>query len=157
MPAFVLDLAGLRQGFTRVHLDGRPSDLDLEGPAWFAPLRVDLECDLTGDQLSVRGAVVTEARFECARCLAPFERGIEGAFGLFSDRQGSSRSRDEAELEDGDQMTFHDGRQLDLRGAARESLLLEWPMVPLCRDDCRGLCPKCGADLNQGPCGCGPS
>jgi uncharacterized protein len=51
-------------------------------------------------------------------------------------------------------MKFHDGRQLDLRASARELLLLELPMVLHCREDCPGLCLKCGADLNAGPCGC---
>ncbi len=47
-------------------------------------------------------------------------------------------------------MKFHDGRRLDLREDARESLLLEIPIAPRCREDCAGLCPKCGADLNLG-------
>jgi uncharacterized protein len=51
-------------------------------------------------------------------------------------------------------MAFHDGRQLDLGGEARETLLLEIPIAPRCREDCRGLCPRCGADLNDGPCAC---
>jgi uncharacterized protein len=45
---------------------------------------------------------------------------------------------------------------LDLMDSVREELILAAPEFPLCREDCRGLCPRCGADLNQGPCGCRP-
>jgi uncharacterized protein len=44
----------------------------------------------------------------------------------------------------------------DLGPLVREAVLLELPLAPLCRADCAGLCPECGADRNQGPCGCGP-
>ncbi|MBC8161405.1 MAG: DUF177 domain-containing protein [Roseiflexaceae bacterium] len=43
---------------------------------------------------------------------------------------------------------------VDLGGAIREYGLIEMPMRPLCREDCKGLCPNCGADLNEGPCDC---
>ena len=46
--------------------------------------------------------------------------------------------------------------QVDHEPLAREAVLLELPQAPLCRDDCRGLCATCGADLNEGPCGCVP-
>jgi len=45
---------------------------------------------------------------------------------------------------------------IDLTEAVREELLLAVPQYVVCRDDCRGLCPRCGADLNAGPCGCAP-
>jgi uncharacterized protein len=43
---------------------------------------------------------------------------------------------------------------LDLAEAIREYALLEMPMQVFCREDCKGLCPTCGADLNEGPCDC---
>jgi uncharacterized protein len=52
-------------------------------------------------------------------------------------------------------MQFHDGRTLDLGEGVRETLLVELPMAPHCREDCKGLCPHCGANLNNGPCACG--
>ncbi len=109
----------------------------------------------TGESVSVRGTVTTFARLECARCLGSFDRAVRAPLEVFAERAGSGRRGDEQTLERDDYMKFHDGRQLDLRDEAREALLLEVPMVPLCREDCRGLCPRCGADLNAGPCGCG--
>lgn len=48
------------------------------------------------------------------------------------------------------------GTKLDLGGIIREELMLAVPDYLVCRDDCRGLCAQCGADLNEGPCGCRP-
>ncbi len=50
-----------------------------------------------------------------------------------------------------------EGDHLDLRPLVRDALLLELPLAPLCQEDCRGLCPTCGADLNLGPCECRPA
>lgn len=46
------------------------------------------------------------------------------------------------------------GKEIDLTGAVREQILLQIPAPPLCAEDCKGLCPKCGKDLNEGDCGC---
>lgn len=48
------------------------------------------------------------------------------------------------------------GDHIDLEPLAREAVVLALPLAPLCRPDCAGLCPTCGADLNAGPCGCAP-
>jgi uncharacterized protein len=157
MSAYVVELAALRQGSTRLEAEASPRDLGLDGVEWRATIRGVLECDRSGDQISIRASLSTLVGLECSRCLADFPAPLAGAFTVFSDRGGKGRPPVEDELERGDYMKFHDGRQLDLREEARESLLLEWPMAPLCRPDCRGLCPHCGADLNQGPCGCGAS
>ncbi len=90
------------------------------------------------------------------RCLTTFEQPVQGPLDVFAERAGTGRAREERELERDEYMKFHDGRQLDLADEARETLLLELPMVPRCREDCKGLCPRCGADLNAGPCGCPP-
>ena len=48
----------------------------------------------------------------------------------------------------------YDGKEIDLGAALREQILLALPPAPLCREDCKGLCPTCGKDLNEGECGC---
>ncbi len=47
--------------------------------------------------------------------------------------------------------------QVDLELVSREAILLDLPLAPLCREDCAGLCPTCGIDLNEGACDCAPS
>jgi uncharacterized protein len=46
---------------------------------------------------------------------------------------------------------------IDLAPLVREAIMLELPLAPVCSPDCQGLCPTCGADLNDGPCGCAPT
>jgi uncharacterized protein len=94
--------------------------------------------------------LVTVVKAECRRCLAPVDVPLSQKVGLVFVPE------DEA---DGDEDCYLIPRRataLDLSEAVREELLLAVPQFVECRDDCRGLCPRCGADLNAGPCGCRP-
>ena len=51
---------------------------------------------------------------------------------------------------------YYEGDRLDLGEVIREQVLLGLPLKPLCREDCQGLCPRCGKNRNAGPCGCTP-
>jgi uncharacterized protein len=93
------------------------------------------------------GQLHSQVQLECARCLETFSQPIdfylESQFGLSPTRpQGGT--------------VFPIGVKgvLDLTDALREQILLELPMRPLCRPDCRGLCIECGKNLNEGPCDC---
>jgi uncharacterized protein len=64
---------------------------------------------------------------------------------------------EEVELTDRDVVVgYYEADQLDLGEVVREQVLLALPLKPLCREDCRGLCPTCGRNRNQFPCGCPP-
>ena len=154
MSRFAIDHGSLRQGSTPVELEATALDLDLSPDGWAGPIRGAFDVEKTGEKVTVRGSVAATARLECVRCLAVFDLPLQVPLQVFAERAGSGRQRDEEALERGEYMKFHDGRQLDLCDDAREVLLLELPMGPHCREDCRGLCPRCGADLNAGPCGC---
>lgn len=51
-------------------------------------------------------------------------------------------------------ISFLEEEKINVAGLVRENVLLALPVQPLCDDDCRGLCPRCGANLNRGPCSC---
>jgi len=154
MSAFTLDLSTLPDGLSRVAQETEARGLDLPEAEWPGRIRGTLSVEKSGDRISVRGALEARARLECVRCLKPFEQAVSVAFDVFADRSGTGSRRDEEALDRDAYMRFHDGRRLDLRESARETLLLEVPMAPHCREDCAGLCPKCGADLNLGPHDC---
>ena len=154
MSRFAIDLGSLRQGHVRIELESDAQDVGLSPSGWPGPIRGAFGVEKTGERVNVRGTVSALARLECVRCLSEFDLPLEAPLDVFAERAGAGRSRDEEALERDEYMKFHDGRQLDLRDEAREALLLELPMVHRCREDCRGLCPRCGADLNAGPCGC---
>jgi uncharacterized protein len=157
MSGFVVNLSLLRDGATRLEAAADGSSLDLPADEWPGPVEGRFTVEKSGDRVSVRGALHATARLECVRCLERFDLPVDVPFEVFAERSGSTRRDDEAQLERDDLMRFHDGRQLDLRGDVREALLVEVPMTPRCREDCRGLCPRCGANLNEGPCSCSAS
>jgi len=153
MSGFIINLAAMGPGRSRTEEEAEAKALDLPETGWPGPVRGDLDIERTGNQVAVTGTIGAVARLECARCLRTFDRPIEADLTVFADRTGSAR-RLEEDLERDQYMKFHDGRQLDIREEAREALLLELPITPHCQEACRGLCPRCGADLNLGPCGC---
>ncbi|HEY6195389.1 MAG TPA: DUF177 domain-containing protein [Candidatus Eisenbacteria bacterium] len=156
MTGFVLDLATLRTAVAREEAEGTASDVGLSQPEWREQVRGSFAVERSGDRVTVRGSVRSRAHLECARCLREFDLPLEAPLVVYAERTGSASREEQTELERDDHMLFHDGRRLDLRETVREILLLELPITPCCREDCPGLCPKCGADLNLGPCDCAP-
>ena len=98
------------------------------------------------------GAVLLEMealfrlRMPCDRCAEEFERDYRYSF-----RHRLARSLEE---KDNDEYLTLDGYDLDVDELLRADILLELPTKYLCRPDCRGLCPVCGKNLNEGSCGC---
>jgi uncharacterized protein len=130
------------------------TEVGLLAAGWPGSVAGDFSVERSGERITVRGRIRSAAWLECVRCLRGYEMSLEVPLEVFADRSGTGSRRDEAELERDDYMMFHDGRRLDLSGEVRGALLLELPIAPHCREDCEGLCPRCGADLNDGPCAC---
>ncbi len=154
MSTFVLDLATLRPSLDRVEAEGTASEVGLSQPEWRERVRGTFTVEKSGERVSVRGTVTTRAHLECVRCLREFELTLDAPLVVYAERTGSTSREEQDELERDDYMLFHDGRRLDLREAVREAMLLELPITPHCREDCPGLCPRCGAELALGACGC---
>lgn len=96
------------------------------------------------------GSLSTVVRGECRRCLTTVTLPVAVDVGaLFSQDPETEDDPDTYPLP-------RDATLVDVTPAVREELVLAAPTFLLCRDDCRGLCPSCGQDLNAGPCGCQP-
>jgi len=120
------------------------------GVALAAPVRVGGRLQPTGEgRFYWHGSLHAVVAGECRRCLTPVTVPVEVDIGvLFA----------EDALDDPDAYPLpHQATEVDLRPAVREELALAAPGYVVCREDCRGLCPRCGKDLNAGPCGCGPA
>ena len=154
MSDFIIDLATLKPTLNRVQVEEPARAVGLPDAEWPGKVRGDLRVERSGQRVSVRGSVSSAARLECVRCLRTFDIELAADLTVFAEQSSATKRAEQEALERDDYMLFHDGRLLDLRESVRESLLLEMPMTPHCREECRGLCPKCGADLNVGPCGC---
>jgi len=151
-----LDLIRLERE-RRVRIDER---IAADSPAWaetglrFAgPVEVRLEAQKSGADVIVRGRFHARVETECRRCLAPMLVDVDESVSLVF-RSGLGRV--EAEREEVYPLPAG-GRTLALAEPLREHVLLAVPQFPVCHETCRGLCPRCGANLNEGECGCGPT
>jgi len=98
-----------------------------------------------------QGSLNTEVRGDCRRCLTSVRLPVAVECGaLFSQDPETEDDPDTYPLP-------RDATLVDVTPAVRGELVLAAPTFLLCRDDCRGLCPRCGQDLNAGPCGCEPA
>jgi uncharacterized protein len=114
-----------------------------------AEVEADAVLDSVDGGVEVTASVTAPWQGECRRCLRPIG-GI-----LRCDVREMYRPRLPGEPVNQDEETYPlSGEQLDLRPLVRDAILLELPMAPLCSESCRGLCPTCGADLNEDDCGC---
>jgi DUF177 domain-containing protein len=116
---------------------------------------VGLFIERRSGEVAVTGEYRATARLTCSRCLEPLvtEIGPEVDLHLIP----SPSSREEVELGPDDlEVDFYQADTLDVAGLLRSETLLALPMKPLCRPDCRGLCPVCGANRNLTACGCAP-
>ncbi len=120
------------------------------------PLESEARIERIGDSLLIRGDVQTRLRLQCVRCLKEFSSPFASRFEVtMHPKQEGQSSSDEAELESEElESSFFEGGEIRLSEIACEQVFLEMPTQPLCREDCKGLCPVCGGDLNVSPCAC---
>jgi uncharacterized protein len=106
---------------------------------------VDVELVPIGPAIEAIGTVKAPWQGACRRCLQMAYGTLEGAV-----REVFEDPHEEGET----YPLLHD--EIDLEPLARETVVLELPQAPLCREDCLGLCPDCGVDRNEGTCSCEP-
>jgi DUF177 domain-containing protein len=95
-----------------------------------------------------------EGKLECSRCLAAYAFAVDEPFSLvLTERPAGAPDVRELSRDDLD-LSLYEGNEVDVAPIAEERIQMSIPMKPLCREDCRGLCPRCGADRNLGSCGC---
>lgn len=116
------------------------------------PEGIDYDIVLTnaGTGILATGLVRAHSVGTCDRCLEDAEFDIAGEieeFYLFEEPE------DPEAYEDGYELVPED-RKLDISGALNDAVVMDTPFVVLCKEDCQGLCPTCGANLNEGPCSC---
>jgi uncharacterized protein len=127
-----------------------------EDAALNEPVNTDFVLTHRGRDLQVDGTVETGIRYICSRCLKEFSRHLSSSFDLsYAPQPRVERENDEIALKYEDmEVGFYDGVRLDVNLMALEQIELSLPMKFVCREDCKGLCYKCGADLNEGGCRC---
>lgn len=107
------------------------------------------------EELEVSGEFKFSISLVCSRCLSSFKRDFHVEF--FVRFLEASRFAPAGDVELNDELLevqYFSGVEIDLTPVLRDSAALVLPMKPLCKPDCKGLCPICGKNLNEGPCSC---
>jgi len=148
---FAVPVASLRRrsaGVRRVSVRGPVEDLAVL--AVEVPTGADIVADLVLSTypggIAVTGSIQAPWRAECRRCGGRVDGSVHAEV-----RERFVESDEMGEDEDAYPL---DGDVVDLLPLVRDAVMLALPLAPLCADDCRGLCPACGADRNAAPCGC---
>jgi len=154
--ALAIDIDLIEDGKGSMEIDHPASELDLESEGFKFEGRVKGHLDflLDVDDIYVRGAVETLASGQCVRCLAevPFEVSAKVELVFIPQAEQSEGDVDEEMI--GPIIDSYSGAYVDPASQLRDLILLELPELPLCAKDCKGLCPQCGANLNQQACAC---
>ncbi len=144
------DLSG---DFARMALRGTEADVDT------AELKTELRLDKQQRDVYVHGSLEGAITLQCSRCLGAARVPVDSNIAiLYVPRGRETEDRDDiAEADPASPDLFpYDDDVVDLAEMLREETLLALPMAPLCDEACKGLCPGCGKDWNEGPCDCAP-
>lgn len=149
-----IDLSRLKlqpQGSEDFHLEAQGNDdiLDGLGGRFLDNLVVELRVKNTGRLFLARGTVKTRLGLPCSRCLMDFSLPIQTDIEL---EMVSASMAGNPDVDD-ETIIFH-GDLVDLSIPIHEAVFMAIPIIPICQAECRGLCPVCGIDQNQGKCSC---
>ena len=145
-----IQVGGLSEGLHSFRFEARAADLRL-GESFPGVVTIDVQVEKTGHQLALNGTVKTVGAFECDRCVARFTRPLVGRYRMHYLQDGT----DAKGLDPSEVQAIPAGQSIiDIRDDVRQTVLLSVPLKVLCREDCKGLCPKCGGNLNERQCNC---
>ncbi len=119
------------------------------------PFKAILRVDKRGQEVFVKGVVSGEIELQCSRCLREYKMPIRSLIELSYHPIEELNKEELVELKrDEMDVDFYREGLIDTEDIIRDQILLNIPMKPLCSEDCKGLCPICGIDLNESDCGC---
>jgi len=127
------------------------ADLHVEGP-----LSYDLRAKVVSGELIVEGDLMADVSFRCSRCGGLFVLQVREPSLKFVLDLADTGIRGGSRPERNSVGQAGQAESVDLTPNIREAMILAFPNYPLCRFGCKGLCPQCGVNLNEGECDCGP-
>lgn len=147
----------VRQAPYSFDVDVDPRELDLSDPQFKFPGRVTgrLEFKVVGNDLRGVGTLSVEVEGQCGRCLAPVRERLEAHVDTMWLHKDPTPAHYAEPAHDEILAEYFTGDVVDTAPTLRELIMAELPLDPLCSEECKGLCPGCGADLNTEACRCG--
>jgi len=153
----IIDLASIRGDAKSVGVQLDSSDIDVAGESFTIESGIEVSGEMLRTSLGVefRGKVSADVSIDCSRCLTPIRRHPYIPFRtVFVEAERAEMEANRELNEDQlDETTAEDGRA-DLAELAREQILLAIPEQVFCSDECKGICPQCGGNLNLIDCKC---
>jgi len=147
-----IDLKSLRDEVNYLDLEGTADSLGLkvEWVEFPNPIKVNLRVLRSGKNYIGEGKVETVALFECSRCLKKYSQTLKADVRFLLKEEKDQIILESEEREN----QVLSGNFFKLDDLVRESLILSIPLKSLCKENCKGLCPTCGTDLNVTTCEC---
>lgn len=140
-------------------VEGRDLDHQVAGP-----FRIEVEAYKQGEEVFLAGTLAGAIQVECGRCLRRYRHALCESFRLVLEPAGDRQPpdpegvaalrRDGLCLAEDLELGWYRGEEIHLDAFFSELISLALPLQPLCDEDCKGLCPRCGVDRNQVDCGC---
>ncbi len=130
--------------------------LDTDAVKFSQPLAVAVKATNVGHAILLQGKAHTEVELACSRCLENFSLPVDAGFEeeLCHSSDVTAYLADHPEAVEEEDYTLLSSDVLDITPLVVEQVLLALPMKPLCGEECKGLCSRCGRNLNLGACGC---
>ncbi len=124
-----------------------------ESAVFLKPVHTELTVKKVGEEILIKGKIVTSLSLICSRCLVPFESLIDSRFDLVYLPEELDVMQDQLESDDINKLFYYNGK-IDIEEVILEQLNLVFPARPLCSDDCQGICPVCGKIIRDSECVC---
>lgn len=143
-------ISQLSTGLHDYHFSSKPSDVGLEGN-YQEDVNVDVVLDKTPRQIYLKVDIRTSGHFPCDRCLEDFVQPIANHYNMFyvMDAQDAEKYP-----EDEIQIINHESAYIELTEDVRQTVVLSIPLKLICKDECKGLCSRCGTNWNYKSCTC---
>ena len=145
-----INISKLSEGAHQRSLQAAPGEIGLDS-RFTKEVSLEAALESTSRQLYVHAEFKTGGVFTCDRCLEEFEREVSSGFGIVY----VAENRAEVGEDDDMRVLSPDTNYIDLDEDVRQYAILALPQKTLCTEDCAGLCPSCGTNLNRAKCECG--
>lgn len=119
------------------------------------PVSYELTVRKFDDSVTIEGPVTLDAVLECSRCLDEFTVPLSLNMAVKLAPKSKLSHSPEMELHSDDlDIYYYEGDEIDLDPFIYDEIMLNIPVRPLCREECKGICPRCGKNMNSDPCNC---
>ena len=146
-----IKVSNLANGRDDFYFNGNVNDLKIPDP-YSGKFRINIVLNKFDNQIILDAETYIPANFICDRCARDFQAEINSKFKMVYLFRSNI---DESENEKGEVVYLHpETDKIELDDDIRDYAILAVPMKKLCSEECKGLCPKCGKNLNDGPCNC---